>query len=324
MEINYTSLLNLTRLVARNGRLLKAKRADFSSSKCAKQLLSLGEIELNYMKLKVRPYHSPIKISKCKKCHRYDHSSNQCSSKQLCIRCGQHHSFENGCQNEIKCVNCQQNHYCEHSSCPVVQQKRKIIAEQQKMQLAQLLIQQQQSFEYNNMVFPPVSPHSSSQTIIPRTNISLNDDQQKNKWSYALVAESKSKSNHESVEQIILSLSNSINRQLSNISAALTSQISVLATKIDEHTQRTNNIQHQFQGAIIPALKEMAEIIDAFSQQKLVTLTQENQQQDTGLSCSERLQLALMEHQEQNHRTPNSKRQRHRNKLTQIQTNVLS
>ena len=121
-----------------------------------------------------------------------------------------------------------------------------------------------------------------------------------------------------------MSLSNSINRQLSSISAALTSQISVLTTKIDEHTQRTNNIQHQFQGAIIPALKEMAEIIDAFSQQKLVTLTQENQQQDTGLSCSERLQLALMKHQEQNHRTPNSKRQRHRNKLTQIQTNVLS
>ena len=61
----------------------------------------------------------------------------------------------------------------------------------------------------------------------------------------------------------------------------------------------------------------MAEIIDAFSQQKLVTITPENQQQDTRLSCSERLQLALMEHQEQNHNSPNSKRQRRRNKLTQ-------
>ena len=132
LKTSYTSLLNLTRLVARNDRLLKAVRADFSSSKCVKQLLSLGEIELNYMKLNVRPYHSPIKINKCKKCHRHDHPSNQYSSKQLCIRCGQHHSFENGCQNEIKCINCQQNHYSGHSSCLVVQQKRKIIAEQQK------------------------------------------------------------------------------------------------------------------------------------------------------------------------------------------------
>ena len=168
------------------------------------------------------------------------------------------------------------------------------------MQRAQLLIQQQQSFEYNNIAFPPIS-HFSSQTIIPRTNISPNDDQQKSKRSYASVAVSKSKSNHENVEQVILSLSDSINRQLSNISAALTSQISILITKIDEHTQRTNNIQHQLQGAIIPALKEMAKIIDGFSQQKLVALTQDNQQQDTGLSYSERLQLALIEHQEQNY-----------------------
>ena len=128
LKINCTSLLNLTRLVARNGRLLKAERTDFSS-KCVKQVLSLGEIELNYMKLKVRPYHSSIKINKCKKCHRHDHSPSQCCSKQLCIRCGQHHSFENGCENEIKCINYQQNHYSGHSSCPVVQQKRKIIAE---------------------------------------------------------------------------------------------------------------------------------------------------------------------------------------------------
>ena len=290
-------------------------RADFSSSKCVKQLLALGEIELNYMKLNVRPYHSPIKINKCKKCRRHDHSSNQCSSKQLCIRCGQHHSFENGCQNEIKCVNCQQNHYSGHSSCPVVQQKCTIIAQQQKMQRVQLLIQQQRSFEYDNIAFPPISPHSSSSSTIPQTNISQNDNHQKNNRSYASVAMPKSKSSHENVEQIILSLSNSINRQLSNISAALPSQISVLTTKIDEHTQRTNNIQHQLQGAIIPALKEMAKIIDEFSQQKLVTLNQENQQQDTRLSCSENLQVALMEHQEQNYNTPSSKRQRRRNRI---------
>ena len=57
-----------------------------------------------------------------------------------------------------------------------------------KMQRAQLLIQQQQSFEYNNIAFPSISPHSSNQTIIPQTNISLTDNQQQNKQSYASVA----------------------------------------------------------------------------------------------------------------------------------------
>ena len=121
LKVKYTSLLNLMRLMARNGRLLKAVRKDFSSSKCVKRLLFLGKIELNYMKLKVRPYYSPIKINKCRKCYRHDHFTNQYSSRQLCIRCGQHHSFENSCQNEIRCVNWQQSHYSDLSSCPVVQ-----------------------------------------------------------------------------------------------------------------------------------------------------------------------------------------------------------
>ena len=106
------------------------------------------------MKLKLQPYYLPVKTNKCKNCYRHDHLTNQCSSKQLCIRCGQHHSSENGCQHEFRCVNCQQSDCFGRSSCPVVQEERKIIAEQKKMQRAQLIIPRQQSFEYNNIAFP--------------------------------------------------------------------------------------------------------------------------------------------------------------------------
>ncbi|CAM4888498.1 unnamed protein product [Rotaria socialis] len=60
----------------------------------------------------------------------HDHFTSQCTSLQLCFRCGQHHPLKEGCSNEIKCVNCQQHHYSGHSSCPVVQQKRKQLSEQ--------------------------------------------------------------------------------------------------------------------------------------------------------------------------------------------------
>jgi hypothetical protein len=150
LKERHSSLLKITRLIARNGTPLRAVRADFSSSKYFKHLISLREIELNYMKLQVRPYYSPFKINKCRKCFKHDHFTNQCTSKQLCIRCGEHHSFENSCFNEIKCVNCQQGHYSGHSSCPVVQEKRKHVADQQKVHRAQMLVHQQPAFEFNN------------------------------------------------------------------------------------------------------------------------------------------------------------------------------
>jgi hypothetical protein len=222
-KTKHLTLQKLTRLVARNGRSLRAVKADFSSSKYVKHLLSLGEIELNHMKLQVGTYYSPVKINKCKKCHKHGHFTSQCNSEQLCMRCGQHHPFENGCQNEMKCVNCQQNHYSGHASCPVVQQKRKLIAEQQKIQRAQMLIRRQQSFEYSNTSFPPLSPHSSLQAATRQANEILSNDQLRNKPLYSAAFASKNKNNVESIEQMIMAFSNSINRQLSNISATLTS-----------------------------------------------------------------------------------------------------
>ncbi|CAF3862534.1 unnamed protein product [Rotaria magnacalcarata] len=110
---------------AREGRLMNIVRADFISTQAVKQLLNQGEIEINCMELRIRPYFSPIKINKCRKCFKHDHFTSQCTNPQLCSQCGQHHPLKEWCNNELKCVNCQQHHYSAHSSCPVAQQKRK-------------------------------------------------------------------------------------------------------------------------------------------------------------------------------------------------------
>jgi t-SNARE complex subunit (syntaxin) len=107
---------------------------------------------------------------------------------------------------------------------------------------------------------------------------------------YSAAFASKNKNNVESIEQMIMAFSNSINRQLSNISATLTSQISDLTTKLDNHTQRTNDIQCQIQDAIIPAIHKMARIIDVLAQQNTF---QQNLNKDTASSCSEKIQLVL-------------------------------
>lgn len=99
----------------------------------------------------------------------------------------------------MNCVNCQQNHYSGDASCPVVQQKRKPFADQQKIQRPQMLIGQQQSFEYSNTTFPPLSPQSYLQTTSRQRNESLSNDQQRNKPLYSAAFASKNKNNVESI-----------------------------------------------------------------------------------------------------------------------------
>ncbi|CAF4489199.1 unnamed protein product, partial [Rotaria socialis] len=151
----------LTRLVTRERRPVNVVGVDFISTQATKYLLNQDEIEINCMKLRIRPYFSPIKINKCRQCFKHDHFTSQCTSSQLRFRCGQHHSLQEGCSNEIKYFSCQQHHYSGHSSCPVVQQKRKQLYKQAKIQFSQLLIKQQKdNFIYNSSTFPSVSPLS--------------------------------------------------------------------------------------------------------------------------------------------------------------------
>ena len=172
----YPSLIKITRLVTRDGRSMNVARADFNSAQIVKQLLNQGEIEINCMKLFIRPYFAPIKMNKCRKCFKHDHFTNQCTSPQLCFKCGQQHSMREGCTNQLKCVNCGQQHFPGHPACPVVQQKRKQITEQQKLNRAQLLVNQQQQqqhryySQHDTNAFPPLMTSSDVFPANPRVD----------------------------------------------------------------------------------------------------------------------------------------------------------
>ncbi|CAF3346536.1 unnamed protein product [Rotaria socialis] len=220
------TLRKLTRLVTREGRPMNTVRTDFISTQAVKQLLNQGEIEINCTKLRIRPYFSPIKINKCRKCFKhpgygdfpaysleyptgsgdrnvrpeYDHFTSQCTSLQLCFRCGQHHPLKEGCSNEIKCVNCQQHHYSGHSSCPVVQQKRKQLSEQHQ----------------------------------------------------------KPQKKHENVDQMIMAMSESINQQLSSFTSTITSQITEVSKKLNIFNDRIQNLEQQIDKSIMPAISELS------------------------------------------------------------------
>jgi len=201
------------------------------------------------------------------------------------------------------------------------------MAEQQKIQREHLLIQQQQSFEYNNTAFPLLSsPHPTNQTTNSQVNVNVasNNDQHMNKPSYASIIASKSKNNLENVEQIMLVHSNSNNRHLTNISALLASQLTNLVTKIDEYSQRTHKINNQIQEVIIPKIQEMARMIDVLSHQNSSNPSRQYQEQDATTSCSDRIKFFLTEYQAYTYNAPSSKRRKQQNNLSQTQTNILN
>ncbi|CAF3395271.1 unnamed protein product [Rotaria socialis] len=320
LQEKYVTLRKLTRLVTREGRPMNVVRADFMSTQTVKQLLNQGEIDINCMKLRIRPYFSPIKINKCRKCFKHDHFTSQCTSPQLCFRCGQHHPLTEGCTNEIKCVNCQQHHYSGHSSCPIVQQRRKQLSEQVKVQRAQLLIKQHQdNFIYNTSTFPPLSPRSHQINSNLQSNPGYTNNYIKNQPLYANVASSKPSKKHENVEQMILAMSESINHQLSSFTSTITSQITDLSKKLNTYNDRIQNLEKRIDKSIVPAIGELSKIIDEILESKEQPLAQKRPHTT---SCREIIHNILHKYNPTTFQTPPHKKQRPTTNLTQILSNI--
>ncbi|CAF3974977.1 unnamed protein product [Rotaria magnacalcarata] len=108
----------------------------------------------------IKPYHLTIRINKCLKCLRHDHTTKICSRPRLCPKCADEHSLEHGCPNQERCVNCNGNHISGHSACAVVQEKRRGLVELSKRQRAELLVvadRQQHQFGCEEREFPVIS-----------------------------------------------------------------------------------------------------------------------------------------------------------------------
>ncbi|CAF4034190.1 unnamed protein product [Adineta steineri] len=267
----YSSLIKLTRFVTRDGRSMNIVRADFNSSKQANYFIKQGEIDINYMKLYVRPYFAPIKVNKCRKCFKHDHFTSQCTSPPVCFRCGQQHSLEGGCNNDIKCANCEQQHFPGHPACPVVQQRRKQIAEQQKVNQAQLLIKQQQyqtRYNHDPNTFPHLMNNSNKAATNMCLNATISPSRTTTNQSYSAIAKSRSSGGNENIEQLMMALSSSINQQLSSFIASISIQITEVTKKMNANNDKLLNIENQIQESIIPAIIELSKIVDNISEHK--------------------------------------------------------
>ncbi|CAF1176840.1 unnamed protein product, partial [Rotaria magnacalcarata] len=110
LQQRYVSLYKITRMRVKDGSPLNAVRADFKSIEEVKTLIESGKINIGSMIHPVKLYHLPMRVNKCLKCLRHDHTTKSCSQPRLCPRCAQEHSLEHGCHNNEKCVNCGGDH----------------------------------------------------------------------------------------------------------------------------------------------------------------------------------------------------------------------
>ncbi|CAF4620163.1 unnamed protein product, partial [Rotaria sp. Silwood2] len=136
---------------------LNAVRADFKSIEEVKTLIRSGKINVGSMIHPVKPYHLPIRVNKCLKCLKHDHTTRSCTRPRLCPRCADEHSLEHGCPNQERCINCGGDHISGHSACPIVQEKRRVLVEQSKRQRTELLVlaeRQQHRYDFHERDYP--------------------------------------------------------------------------------------------------------------------------------------------------------------------------
>ncbi len=259
MKEKYPALIKLTRMYGRNDTVLNSIRADFQSLHQVQMILQDNFISISPMRLPVKKYYLPVRVMKCMRCFSHEHPTTQCSNQRVCIRCGQQHPLINNCPNEIKCVNCQQSHYAGHASCPIVQQKRRQFAEQQKINRSNLLINaSEQHYQLNQTDFPlptcvggspPGNPNNYSTIIKQRSDQSQQTSLTK-----------KEASRIEHLEQTLLSRIVNLEARLSSMVSNVATQLTDIEVKIDKYSDRLDKVEHDIYEIIIPAIQTISQI----------------------------------------------------------------
>ena len=209
----------------------------------------------------VKPYHLPIRINKCLKCSRHDHTTKSCSRSRLCPRCAEEHSLENGCQNQERCINCGGDHISGHSACPVVQEKRRVLVEQSKKQRAELLVQmekQQHQYGFQESDYPTLRndnwPHSVSH--IPRQSA------EPFQRSFAQVAQKQHQQGPQlNIEFTLSSFLNKMERRLDEFSSRLSSQLCDIERKINVNFDCQIEMEKIINETILPSIQELGRIV---------------------------------------------------------------
>ncbi|CAF3360716.1 unnamed protein product [Rotaria socialis] len=252
LQQHYVSLYRITRMRVKEGSPLNAVRADFKSIDEVKTLVRSGKINVGSMIHPVKPYHLPIRINKCLKCLRHDHSTKTCSLPRLCPRCAEAHSLENGCPNHERCINCGGN---DHMS-----EKRRNLVEQSKKQKAELLIltdrqQHQYNFQENDH---PALANDDPRNIPSHMQQQITESSQR---SYAQAILKQRKQNpQQNIEYTLSSFISKMDSRLENFSSRLSSQLCDIEKKIDVYADRQCQLEKIINEIILPSIQLLGRI----------------------------------------------------------------
>ena len=123
---------------------------------------------------------------------------------------------------------------------PVIQKKRRELAEQQKINRSKLLIKASTAqYEYDNSAFP-ISRFAGVPVPTPTTadNYLMAAKEHINHSTQHLSTPEKPTKENEHIEQILSAHMSKIEIRLSTLESTLTSQLSELEHKIDNYTER--------------------------------------------------------------------------------------
>ena len=279
MQHRYASLCRITRMRVKDGSALNAVRADFKSVEEVRTLITGGKISIGSMIHPVKPYYLPIRINKCFKCLRHDHTTRTCTSPRLCPKCAEEHSLEHSCPNHEKCINCgSSDHASGHSACGIVQEKRRVLVEQGKEQKAELLVQtekQHSQYRLQQSDFPTLENHDEQSTMSHGHRPGMNRTQ----LTYAQVA-TKQRNNeaHNDIEYVLSSFPNRMERRLEELSSQLSSQLCDIERKANRNADKQEDLEKKVNEVILPTIQELGRIVahavnDRKSQEEIKALS---------------------------------------------------
>ncbi|CAF3341205.1 unnamed protein product [Rotaria socialis] len=262
LQQRYVSLYEITRVRVKDGSTLNAVIADFKTIEEVRTLIKSGKINVGSMTHPVKPYHLPIRINKCLKCLRHDHTTKSCSRPRLCPRCAEEHSLEHGCPNHERCINCGGDHISGHSACPVVQEKRHALAEQSKRQRSELLIlaeQQRHQYHFQGSDYPALlnDNQSYSSTEIPHQ--AAESSQKFNQ---------RERSSPKNIEYTLSSFLNKMERRLDEFASRLPSQLCDIDKKINVYYDRQVEMENILHETILPTIQELARLVSQSSRNR--------------------------------------------------------
>ena len=303
MRTDYPSLVKLTRMFVKEDTPLNLVRADFHSISQVKQLLLKQVICIGQLEHPIKPYHSPVRIEKCRKCHSHDHTSATCQAPQRCMRCSQQHSFKDGCNNEIKCANCGQSHYAGHSACPHVQKKRREIADKNAQNRAQLLVRASQmgrhQYQYAEQEFPTIRIPSDATPPTKR------QEQHNSNYANAVIQKSgptKVQRSIDSVEQMLSSCLANIEQRLREFETRLLSQVCDIERKIDMRAESVASMESAVYDLILPSIRQLITMIQTSSKQSTSSTKSDLAKIDANIESA--MKRRVPPTSTQNHRAP--------------------